>query len=146
MFNVQYAKVAEMLSQFCSFKRSKILQNCLGTSTKARQNFWSHISPSKKQTSEISAVIDPTSGAIKCNLDEITSAVQDYIVDIYQGSYEKITPPVTVPAHNDHTYSGDRNVVPGSMPDHAYSLDPSPSLSTLDSTSELGGIRSLMKL
>ena len=137
MFNAQHAKVAELLSQFRSSKRSKILQNCSGSSIKARRNFWSHISPNKKQTSDISAVIDPTSGAIKCNLDEITSAVQGYLLDIYQGSYDKITPTITVPDHNDHAYSVVQEAQPGTMPDHAYSVNPSPSLPTLDSAPTL---------
>ena len=137
LFNLQHATVAEMLHQFRSGKRSRILQDCTGSSVKARRNFWSHISPSKKQSSEISAVIDPISGVVKCNLDEITNAVQDYLVDIYQGSYEKIPHTVTIPVHNDHAYPGVRQTVTGTMPDHGYSLDPSPSLPTLDSSASI---------
>ena len=137
LFNLQHAKVAELLHQSRTAKRSRILQDCSGSSVKARRNFWSHISPSKKQSSDISAVIDPTSGAVKCNLDEITNAVQDYLLDIYQGSYDRIPPSVTVPAHNDHSYNVKQQTVSGTMPDHAYSLDPSPSLPTLDSEASL---------
>ena len=135
LYNDQHAKVAEMLVNFRAKKRSSIIQKCSGSSFKARRNFWSHVSPSKKQSSDISAIIDPISGAVKCNLDEIKKGTEDHLIAVYQGSHDKI-PPMTAP-HVDHAYSTSKQPIPGAMPDHHYSVDPSPSLPSLDSSGTL---------
>ena len=139
LFNVQHAKVADMLHSFRSVKRSLILKQCSGPSMKARRNFWSHVSPSKKQSADISAVVDPISGAVKCDLDEIKSSVEDHLLKVYKGSYEKIPPVISapVPVHNDHAYTEVRQSVPGVAPDHNYSVDPSPTLPAVDSSDTL---------
>ena len=137
LFNNQHAKVADLLHTFRSAKRSVILKQCSGPSMKARRNFWSHVSPNKKQSADISAVIDPISGAVKCDLDEIKSAVEDHLLNVYQGSYEKIPAATSVPVHDDHPYVEVREAVPGIIPDHSYSVDPSPTLPVLDSSDTL---------
>ena len=137
MFNIQHDKVADMLHSFRSAKRSLILKQCSGPSMKARRNFWSHVSPSKKQSADISAVIDPISGAVKCDLDEIKSMVEDHLLNVYQGSYDKIPPASTAPVHDDHAYAEVRQPVPGVIPDHSYPVNPSPTLPALDSSETL---------
>ena len=104
-FNVQHAKVADMLVHYRSAQRSDILRRCSGSSMKAKRNLWSYVNPSKKQTSEISVVIDPSSDAVKCDLDEITDSVQNHLIDIYNGSFEKIVTVATAPTHVDHAYA-----------------------------------------
>ena len=59
---------------------------------KARRNFWSHVSASKKQSSDLSAVVDPISGVVKCGLDEIKSEVEKHLTGVFQGSFDKIPP------------------------------------------------------
>ena len=135
MYDRQHAKVSELLLDFRSARRSSIIKNCLGNSVKARKNFWSHVSPSKKQTSEISAVIDPTSGAVKCNNEDIKLLTEAHLLDTFNGSMEKIQPSKNV--HIDHPYNMIRESFPGSSHDHPYSVDPSPSLPALDSSGTL---------
>ena len=140
MFNAQQAKVAELLLNFRSAKRSDIIQRCSGSSIKARRNFWTFVSPGKKQSSEISAVIDPVSGAVKCGLDEIKDNVESHMIEVYQGSYDMIvTANTAATTHIDHSYTNVQQTVPGAMPDHSYSFDPSPSLPSLDSCDTLEG-------
>ena len=134
LFNVQHAKVAELLVNFRTAKRSSIIQKCSGSSTKARRNFWSHISPNKKQTSNISAIVDPMSGAVKCNIDEIKKGTEEHLIAVFQGSHEMIEPPNNSVPHFEHSYSTVREPVPGALPDHEYSVDPSPSLPSVDSS------------
>ena len=138
MFNEQHKRVADMLHNFRTAKRSKIIQQCSGPSAKARRSFWSHISANKKQSTNISAVIDSTSGVVRCDPEDIKVETEKYLMNIYQGSLEEIpsTPVVNCP-HADHTYMEIRPSVPGAMPDHSYSVDPSPSLPSLDSGGSL---------
>ena len=137
MFNEQHAKVANMIHVFRSAKRSSVLEQCSGPSIKARKNFWSHISPKKTQASQISAVIDPGSGAVKCGLDDIKTATENHLIDIYQGSFDKIPHIQQNEVHDDHTYDRIRETLPGAMPDHPYSTNPSPALPSLDSSGTL---------
>ena len=138
-FNDQHAKVADMLFNFRSVKRSKILKECSGNSTKSRRSFWSHVSPSKKQTTDITAVIDSRSGVVKCDHDEILSETENHLINVYEGSFSKIPSSSSGVPHDDHTYSEVKVPVPGAMPDHPYSIDPSPSLPSLDSSGSLDG-------
>ena len=138
MYNAQNAKVSELLLDFRSSNRTTAKLKCSGPSIQARRNFWSHISPSGKQTSDISAVVDPVSGAVKCDVDEIKSETEKHIINVFEGCYEKI-PPVCVPhtAVSDHSYNQSRQSFPGSLHDHSYSFDPSPSLPCIDSSGSL---------
>ena len=51
--------------------------------------------------------------------------------------FTKIPPNITAPAHKDHAYVEVNEAVPGAMPDHHYSLDPSPSLPSLSNDDTL---------
>ena len=135
LYDRQHAKVSELLLDFRSVRRSSIIKNCAGNSVKARKNFWAHVSPSKKQTSEISAVIDPVSGAVKCNNDDIKLLTESHLLETFNGSRNKIPP--AKDAHVDHPYNKARESFPGSARDHPYSVDPSPSLPTVDSSGTL---------
>ena len=137
LFNDQQAKVAEMLSDFRSATRSKTILQCSGNSRKARRNFWSHVCPSKKQSTDLSAVVDPVSGVVKCEVDEIKTEVEKHLTSVFQGSYDKIPPSRDVHHDSEHSYSVDRPSFPGTAPDHGYSVDPSPSLPALDSSGTL---------
>ena len=138
LFNDQHAKVANLLHNFRYYKRSAIIKECSGSSLKSRRSFWSHVSKNKKQSSCLTAVIDPTSGAIKCGIDEITQITEKHLVNIYEGSHEKIPPSTKSSApHVDHCYNVVQEPLPGTMHDHAYSVDPSPSLPSMDSSGSL---------
>ena len=132
MFNDQNAKVADMLLDFRSSTRSSTILQCTGPSHQARRNFWSHVSPSGKQSSDISAVLDPVSGVVKCDIDEIKLDTEKHLITVFQGSYVKIPPRHESVLSSDHTYNVDRPSFPGSLSDHAYSVDPSPSFPCFD--------------
>ena len=137
LFNDQKTKVSEMLSDFRSTTRSKTILQCSGNSRKARRNFWSHVCPSKKQTTDLSAVVDPVSGVVKCDVDEIKIEVEKHLTSVFQGSFEKIPPIKAVLNANEHSYCVDRPTFPGAPLDHGYSVDPSPSLLSIDSSGTL---------
>ena len=61
------------------------------------------MSHSGKQSSDISAVVNPVSGVVKFDIDEIKLEVEKYIVSVFQGSYETI--PAECGAASDHNYS-----------------------------------------
>ena len=104
---------------------------------KARRNFWSYVSPSKKQSTDLSAVVDPVSGVVKCGVDEIKTEVEKHLMSVFQGSFAKIPPTREYEVVIDHCYAFDRPTIPGRLLDHGYSVDPSPSLPSLDSSGSL---------
>ena len=65
-FLAQKRVVADLFQQLNAVKRSVVLDDCKGNSQKARRNFWAHVSDKCKKSSDISAVISPTSGVLKC--------------------------------------------------------------------------------
>ena len=126
LFLEQKSKTSELLFLHRKSKRSSIIEKCTGGSTQARKNFWSHVSPSKKQSSDISAVIDPVSGVIKCDHDEIRTEVEKHLTTVFQGSFDKVV--------SSTSAKKPRSSLPGCLPDHTYSRNPSPCLPKHDSS------------
>ena len=116
----QKGKTEGMLFLHRASKRPSVLKQCRGNSTQARRNFWAFVSPKKKQNSEISAVISPSSGVVRCNLDDIRNEVEGHLTTVFKGSPDKIAPEPA--SANDHNYST-RNSTPDKavLPDHPYS-------------------------
>ena len=139
LFNEQQDKVARMLLDFRSANRSKTILQCSGNSLKARRNFWSHVSPNKKQSTDLSAVIDPVSGVVKCDVDEIKTEVEKHLTKVFQGSFDKIPPSKENILADDHCYRSNQPSYPGTPLDHGYSVNPSPSLPSVDSSGSLEG-------
>ena len=137
LFNDQKTRVADLLLVHRSTKRSKIKEQCSGPSPQARKFFWSHVSPSKKQTTDLSAVVDPVSGVVKCDVDEIKLETEHHLTSVFQGSFVKI-PPVNAASNGfDHNYTCQSTPLPGCLSDHSYSIDPSPSLPSHDSSGSI---------
>ena len=128
-FLQQKSRVNDLLFAHKNRNRDRIRQMCAGKSTKARRNFWSVISSKSKQSSEISAVVDPASGALKCGIDEIKTEVENHLCRTFQGSLEPIPVDVIPPAPPPQP---EANVPHG----HEYSLQP-PTLPSLDQTGDL---------
>ena len=130
-FLEQKSKASDLLLLHRKNKRFTIIDKCSGNTPRARKNFWSFVSPNKKQSSEISAVIDPVTGVIKCDLVEIEAAVASHLTEVFQGSFDPIREPVVAP---DHVYTK-RPVLSTSrhIPDHTYSSNPSPCFPKYDS-------------
>ena len=136
LFLDQKSKTYELLLLHRQHHRSIVLDNCRGNNPRARKNFWSYVSPSVKQSSDISAVIDPVSGVVKCNPDEIKSDAEDHLLSVFNGSFDKLVKPVLVMP--DHSYSSVEQVShSGCLPDHSYPVNPSPCLPSIDSSSSV---------
>ena len=135
LFLDQSSKVSELLFLHRKIKRPSILKACAGNSVSARRNFWSYLKPNEKQSTDISAVLSPSSGVLKCNVDEIKSEVEQHLLSTFQGSFE---PPLLPPAHNlpdDHSYAA--APPEGAVSDHSYSIHPRPVLVNLDNSGSL---------
>ena len=107
LFTSQKLKVSDLLHLHKQHRRSSIIEQCKGHSFRARKNFWSYVSPSKKQSAVISAVVDPTSGAVKCNNDGIIAVTEGHLITTFQGSYNPIQPEPPeppAPTASDHSY------------------------------------------
>ena len=136
VFLEQKSKTNDLLLLHRKRERSLVLDKCSGNSPRARKNFWSYVSPSVKQSSDISAVVDPVSGVIKCNPDEIRTGVEDHLLAVFNGSFETLGKPVVVKP--DHSYSRSESVShSGCLPDHTYPVNPSPCLPKIDSSSSV---------
>ena len=110
-FLAQKRLVADLFQQFHVAKRSVILKDCKGNTHKARKNFWAHVSDKCKQSSDISAVISPTSGVLKCERDEIISEVEEHLISVFNGSFNKVPHGPNDDAQSVHTS------------EHSYSLN-----------------------
>ena len=136
-FLEQKGRTEELFHLHRLSKRPSVLEKCNGGSSRALKNFWSFVSPSKKQNSEISATIIPVSGAVHCNIEEIKSDTEKHLIKVFQGSLEKITPNIPVKTQ-DHSYSSKRPPpAPVVHPDHHYSINASPTLPHHDNSCQL---------
>ena len=108
LFLSQKSKVSDLLHLHRQHRKLSILDQCKGHSTRARKNFWSYVSPNNKQSTVLSAVVDPTSGAVKCNNDDITAVTEGHLISTFKGSYDMIPPehPETLEhTSGDHSYA-----------------------------------------
>ena len=133
LFLDQSNKVSRLLFSHRFIKRKSILEACKGPSTAATKRFWSYVSPSGKQSADITAVISPTSGVLKCEIEEIKHETEQHFLETFQGSFE--CPPPTSDSPDDHSYAS--TDVPRCTTDHAYSINPHPVLVNLDSSGSL---------
>ena len=118
-------------------ERPSIIDQCSGNSTRALKNFWLHVSPKKKQNSEISATINPTSGTVHCNLDSIRSDTEEHLLALYQGSLEKAPKPTSL-SNSDHNYSSKTPIKPPcAPPDHAYPIKTTQQLPHLNDSQQI---------
>ena len=133
----QKSKTHDMFFTYRCDIRSKVIESCKGNSTQARRNFWSHVSPNKKQSTDILAVMSPTSGMVKCNQKDIASEVESHLINVFNGSLVKLDcdkvesdSPML-----DHCYSTPLSKSTSGQPDdHPYSCNPSKSLPKFDSS------------
>ena len=128
----QKIKVGNLFFERKKTKRTKILKQCLGHSKSALKCFWSHINARVKQSSDIDAVLSPTSGVLHCGPVEIIGEVEKHLMDVFNGSLAPVPP---VPPGECHAGPSSRD---GSKSDdHSYSSSSSPCLPVSDGSSEL---------
>ena len=111
----QKKKVENILFKFSMSGRDKVRTDCAGKTPHAKRCFWSHVSTKIKQSSEISAVVSPEDGLLKCSKTEIKEEVEKHLCNTYEGSME----PVEGQAETPVAPGGSEKV---SM-DHGYSLN-----------------------
>ena len=133
----QKSKTHDMFAMHRCDTRSKVIESCKGNSAQARRNFWSHVSPNKKQSTDILAVMSPTSGMVKCNQQDIACEVESHLIRVFEGSLDKVDCD-QVDTNNrmlDHCYSTPLSKSTSGQPgDHPYSCNPSKSLPKFDSS------------
>ena len=128
-FLEQKHKVNELLFSYKNKNRSRIRQLCAGNTTKARKNFWREVSTKVKQSADISAVVDPATGVLKCGIDEIKTEVENHLCRVFQGSFD----PVDVAAGAAcHPLALNSKLV-----DHTYCVETSPNLPSINNSCEI---------
>ena len=109
--------------------RSKIKEICSGNTPRARTNFWRIVSTKLKQSMGISAVVDPTTGVLKCGIDEIKSETELHLARVFHGSFDPVLgdldPTIPQPPPND-------------LQDHTYCVSPGPTLPFIDDSKTIG--------
>ena len=91
-FLAQKSRVNDLLFAHKNRNRFKIKQMCAGKSAQARKNFWSVVSTKLKQSSDISAVVNPATCILKCGVDEIKSEVEEHFCRVFCGSLDEVVP------------------------------------------------------
>ena len=125
----QKKKTEIILFKFSIRGRDKVKVDCSGKTPHARRCFWSHVSTKIKQSSEISAVVSPEDGQLKCSKTEIKEEVEKHICSTFQGSMEPVEEQIEVPEVQE---VGDQVFM-----DHDYSLRQRPKLIKKSDSEEL---------
>ena len=127
----QKTRVNDLLFAHKNRNRQKIKELCAGKTTLARRHFWAIVSTKVKQSTEISAVIEHSTGILKCGVDDIKTETELHLCRAFEGSFDEIPaddPVVPVEQHGVDPLHGD----------HLYGVQPVPVLPSIDSSSELG--------
>ena len=128
VFLAQKMRVDDLLFAHKNRNRQKLKEMCSGNSSKAKKLFWKCVSRKVKQSSVISAVVEPGTGILRCGVDEIKTEVEKHFLDVFEGSYEPFASPavpVPVPAGGTPNF------------DHSYGVNPCPSLPSIDSSKQI---------
>ena len=94
------------------------------------RHFWAIVSTKVKQSTEISAVIEHSSGILKCGVDDIKTEAELHLCRVFEGSFDEI--PLAGPV-----VPGVQRGVDPLHGDHLYGVQPVPVLPSVDSSSEL---------
>ena len=136
-FLEQVAKVNASFLDRGKAKRSKILQQCSENSVEATRCFWSHVNKTAHKSSEIDAVLSPTTGVLHCAPEEIIDQVEKHLVSVFNGSLDPIE---VTPSHDDHGYAGGPGPATATSDpatDHPYSSSASPRLPESDGSTSI---------
>jgi hypothetical protein len=123
-FIEQKQKLDDLLFSHANRNRPKIRELCAGKTTKARNLLWKFISRKVKQAVDISAVVQPTTGIMKCGIDEIKNEVELHLASVFQGSFDPVAPVDVAPTASESSH-----------PDHTYSVHHTPVLPSINSSS-----------
>ena len=155
LYNKQKVKVQQLCSLFKSMKRRRTALACEGDGKAARKKFWGFVSNKEEKSSEIWALIHPESGVLKCDPDEVKCIAENFLKDLFKGSFEPIPPKVQERQEErvlvkssegescvqDHQYCkpggfpGSKRIpAPPPSVEHGYARNPSPKLVSTDNS------------
>ena len=106
--------------------RERIMKDCSGSLTQAKQNFWNHVSSKMKQSSDITGVVDPVSGTLKCGKEEIAMEVEKHLCRLFDGGLEPFPADVVQPVYSE-----------SHLDEHSYCVEQNPRLLKLNSSGRL---------
>lgn len=86
----QKSRVNDLLFAHKNRNRQQLKELCAGKTTKARKHFWAVISTKIKQSADISAVVEHSTGILKCGVDEVKTEAEHHLCRVFQGSFEEI--------------------------------------------------------
>ena len=132
-FLTQKSRVDDILFAHKTRNRKKIKDLCSGKTTQARKNFWSAINRKVKESSDILAVVNPVTGVLKCNIDDICAETEEHLCQVFNGTMDASV------AASDGDFVNDIPV-PESTEDpliHAYNIPRTPCLPKIDSSASL---------
>ena len=86
----QKNKLDQLLGEFSNRNRGIVLQECSGNKPQARRCFWSRVSNKAKEPLDLSAVVDPDDGKLKCTREEIKEQVEKHYCRTFLGSLEPV--------------------------------------------------------
>ena len=125
----QKLRVNALLFAHNNQNRPKIRKMCSGNTPEAKKNFWNRVTRKVKQSSVISAVVDPESGALKCGIDEIKQETELHLSRVFQGSFDPIA--------ESRPALPELDSVPAFFHDHTYGVKSAPTLPSIDNSCEI---------
>ena len=125
----QKQKVDNLLFNFSHWDRPNIVKECSQRTQRGLSCFWSYVSRKTKQQVDLSAVVDPDTGVLKCDPEEIKLEVEKHLCKSFKGSME----PVTEEASEDLLEGNQRQHVH----EHSYNVSMQPTLRKVNSSGEL---------
>lgn len=154
VFKQQKVKVDKLVFMFKAIRRRENSLKCSGNSSAARKRFWTFVSSRQKKSTDISALIDPNSGVLKCEPSEVKNIAENFILKLFNGSFEpipreegdggdQVEEVMEQDGQDDHTYckvggfpggAGIPLAAPPPSSDHEYSHNRFPKLVSVDST------------
>ena len=120
--------VENLLFNFTYRGRPDILKKCAMNTGGARRCFWSHVSRKTKQSVDLTAVVDPVSGVLKCTAEEIRPEVEKHLCYTFQGSMDPV-----VEDEMEHP----QVVQYQQVQDHSYVVNPHPALRKFNDSGKL---------
>ena len=120
--------VNDLLYCHRSRNRPHLMKICSGKTPAARRHFWNAVSTKVKQSCDISAVVNPASGILKCGVDEIISEAENHLSMVFEGSFVPVVaPPCAALNQSDGSH----------LQDHSYSVKATAALPSIDSSSSI---------
>ena len=87
-------ELSKALAKFNRQRRGPLLNLAKSKTRRGRKRFWDFVSRKARQSTDISAVQDKETGALKCEPEDICNEVRSYLMRIFSGHDD-------VPQHND---------------------------------------------